>query len=252
MSQAIKALVLCAGKGTRLQTEGVDLPKVMRLADGKPLLHYVLSALSFLPREDVVLVVGYKREHILAAYPDYPTALQAQQLGTGHAVQCAAEHLQGFDGHVLVCYGDTPLMSQSTYRSLCRLHLADGNDCTLLSAHIGEGGNYGRIIRDGSGAFQTIVEAKDCTAQQAAVNEVNTGVYLFRAQPLLSALGQLKNDNAQGEYYLTDVPALLMAQGCQVDVCDVCTPTEMLGVNTVAQLQEVERHIREAKSHAAI
>lgn len=252
MSQKIKALVLCAGKGTRLQTEGVDLPKVMRLADGKPLLHYVLTALSFLPREDVILVVGYKKEHILAAYGDYPTALQAQQLGTGHAVQCAADHLRDFDGHVLVCCGDTPLMAQSTYQALCRLHLDAGNDCTLLSAHIGEGGNYGRIIRAPGGTFQTIVEAKDCTSEQAAVTEVNTGVYLFRAQPLLAALGQLKNDNAQGEYYLTDVPALLMAQGYRVGVCDVCTPTEMLGVNTVAQLQEVEHHIQEAKRHAAV
>lgn len=250
MSQDIKALVLCAGKGTRLQTEGVDLPKVMRQADGKPLLHYVLSALDFLPRENVVLVVGYKREHILAAYPDYPTALQAQQLGTGHAVQCAADHLRDFDGHVLVCYGDTPLMAQSTYRSMIELHLASGNDCTLLSAHIDEGGNYGRVIRDEKGQFQTIVEAKDCTPTQAAVTEVNTGVYLFRAQPLLEALGKLKNDNAQGEYYLTDVPALLMAAGGQVGVCDVCTPTEMLGVNTVAQLQEVEAHLREGQSHA--
>lgn len=252
MSQDIKALVLCAGKGTRLQTEGVDLPKVMRLADGKPLLHYVLNALSFLPKENVILVVGYKREHILEAYPDYPTALQAQQLGTGHAVQCAAEHIRDFDGHVLVCCGDTPLMAQSTYRALCRLHLDKDNDCTLLSAHISEGGNYGRIVRDQGGAFQTIVEAKDCTPEQSAITEVNTGVYLFRAQPLLSALGQLKNDNAQGEYYLTDVPALLMAQGCRVGVCDVCTPTEMLGVNTVAQLQEVEAHIKEGMRHAAV
>ncbi len=159
MSQNVKALVLCAGKGTRLQTEGIDLPKVMRLADGKPLLHYVLTALDFLPKEDVVLVVGYRREHILAAYGDYQSAIQEPQLGTGHAVQCAAHLLDGPVDHVLVCYGDTPLMAKATYQSLIDLHLASGNDCTLLSAHLDEGGNYGRVIHSPDGAFQAIVEA---------------------------------------------------------------------------------------------
>lgn len=240
MSHEVKALVLCAGKGTRLRQEGVDLPKVMRLAQGKPLLHYVLSALDFLPRENVVLVVGYKKEAILAAYADYPHAVQEPQLGTGHAVQCAADHLKGFDGHVLVCYGDTPLMAPETYRAMVELHTASGDDCTLLSAHLDEGGNYGRVTRHPDGTFRAIVEAKDCSAEEAAVTEVNTGVYLFRAQPLLEALGHLKNDNAQGEYYLTDVPAYLLAQGGKVGVCDSCSPQEMLGVNTPAQLQEVE------------
>lgn len=250
MCEQVKALVLCAGKGTRLQTEGVDLPKVMRLADGKPLLHYVLSALDFLPRENVVLVVGYKREYIQEAYPDYPSALQAQQLGTGHAVQCAAEHFQNLDGHVLVCCGDTPLMKKATYQSLIQLHLAQGAACTLLSAHVKEGGNYGRVIRDGDGVFRSIVEAKDCTAQESAVNEVNTGVYVFQAKALLEALGHLKNDNAQGEYYITDVPGYLLSKGLKVSVCDTCSETEMLGVNTVEQLQAVETVLRKDGPHA--
>ena len=114
----IKAVVLAAGKGTRLQTEGVTLPKVMRQAAGQPLLAYVLDALSFLPKEDIVLVVGYRREDVEQAYPDYPAALQAEQLGTGHAVQCAAPELEGFDGSVLVCCGDMPLMKKETYESL--------------------------------------------------------------------------------------------------------------------------------------
>ena len=250
MGKQVKALVLCAGKGTRLQTEGVDLPKVMRLADGKPLLHYVLTALDFLPKEDVVLVVGYKREYIQSAYPDYPSALQAQQLGTGHAVQCAQEHFQDLDGHVLVCCGDTPLMKKSTYQSLIDLHLAQGAACTLLSAHIDQGGNYGRVIRDQAGAFHAIVEAKDCTPEEAAVSEVNTGVYVFQAQALLEALGHLKNDNAQGEYYITDVPGYLLSKGLKVSVCDTCSETEMLGVNTVEQLQAVETVLRKEGAHA--
>ena len=108
----MKALVLAAGKGTRLQTEGIDLPKVMRSADGKPLLHYVLTSLSFLPPKDIILVVGWKKEAVLAAFPQYPHAVQEQLNGTGGAVQFAAPLLQGFDGHLIVCCGDTPLMKK--------------------------------------------------------------------------------------------------------------------------------------------
>ena len=240
----VKALVLAAGKGTRLQTEGINLPKVMRLADGKPLLHYVLAALDFLPQEDVILVVGYQREAVLEVYPQYPHAVQAEQHGTGHAVQCAAHLLQGFDGHVLICCGDTPLVQKSTFESLMQLHLKEGNACTMLSAILDEGGNYGRVLREEDGAFKCIVEARDCTPEQAAVREVNVGTYLFRVPELLAALDQLTDNNAQGELYLTDCPAIIKAAGHRVGVCDTCSEREMLGVNTVEQLQEVEDILR--------
>jgi len=240
----IKALVLAAGKGTRLRTEGINLPKVMRLADGKPLLHYVLTALDFLPQENVILVVGYQKEAVLEAYPQYPHAMQEVQNGTGHAVQCAAHLLEDFDGHVLICCGDTPLMQRETFRSLVDIHLKEGNACTMLSAILDEGGNYGRVLREEDGSFKCIVEARDCTPEQAAVREVNVGAYLFHVPELLSALGQLNTDNAQGELYLTDCPAIIKAAGHRVGVCDTCSAQEMLGVNTVEQLQEVEDILR--------
>lgn len=239
----IKAVVLAAGKGTRLQTEGITLPKVMRQAAGRPLLSYVLDALSFLPKEDIILVVGYRREDVEAAYPDYPSALQAEQLGTGHAVQCAASELEGFAGSVLVCCGDMPLMKKETYESLCQTHEMDGNACTILSGVSEEELPYGRVIREADGAFARIVEDKDCTPEEKAVRELNAGVYLFRAPELFEALGHLRCDNAQGEYYLTDVPAWLLEHGGKVGVCPTCTPEEMLGVNTPAQLEQVERTI---------
>lgn len=244
MSDRVKALVLCAGKGKRLETEGVDLPKVMRLANGKPLLHYVLSALDFLPVKDVILVVGYRKDHVLSTYPDYPHALQAQQLGTGHAVKCAQEVLKGFDGHILVCCGDMPLMKRSTYQALVATHLKEGNLCTLLSGRADQPLPYGRIIRDSQGRFLRIVEHKDATEAERAVTELNAGIYLFQAQPLWEALTHLKSDNVQSEYYLTDVPGYLLTQGGQVGVCDACTPQEMLGVNTIEQLAQVETILR--------
>lgn len=245
----LKALVLAAGKGTRLQTEGIDLPKVMRLADGKPLLHYVLSSLSFLPPEDIILVVGWKKEAVLAAFPQYPHAVQEQLNGTGGAVQYAAPLLEGFEGHLIVCCGDTPLMSQKTFQALAKTHLEEGNSCTMLSARLPEGGSYGRVLREADGTFQRIVEARDCTPEQAAVTEVNTGTYVFHVPALLSVLNELNQDNAQGELYLTDVPALLKARGLRVGLCDTCSPDEMLGVNTVEQLQQVEDLLRREASH---
>jgi len=240
----MKALVLAAGKGTRLQTEGIDLPKVMRLADGKPLLHYVLQGLSFLDEKDVILVVGWKKDKVLQAFPQYPHAVQEELNGTGGAVQFAAPLLQDFDGHVIICCGDAPLMKKETFHALAEKHLQDGNVCTLLSARLEEGGNYGRVLREEDGSFRCIVEARDCTPEQTQVREVNTGTYVFHVPSLLSVLDKLGRDNAQGELYLTDVPALLKAQGKRVGLCDTCSPNEMLGVNTVEQLAQVERLLR--------
>lgn len=246
----IKAVVLAAGKGTRLQTEGITLPKVMRLAAGRPLLAYVLDALSFVPKENIVLVVGYRREDVEKAYPEYPAAVQEEQLGTGHAVQSAAAQLQGFDGSVLVCCGDMPLMKQETYEALCRTHEEEGNVCTLLSGTSEEELPYGRVIRGEDGSFVKIVEDKDCTPEEKAVRELNAGVYLFRAPELLEALNHLRCDNAQGEYYLTDVPGWLLERGGKVGICCSCTPEEMLGVNTPAQLELVEQTILQRREEA--
>lgn len=247
--EPIKALVLAAGKGTRLQTEGIDLPKVLRQADGKPLLHYVLNSLSFLPPEDVILVVGWKKEAVLAAFPQYPHAVQEELNGTGGAVQFAAPLLKDCPGHLIVCCGDAPLMKQETFQALVRTHLEQGNECTMLPARLPEGGSYGRVLREADGTFQRIVEARDCTPEQAAVTEVNTGTYVFHIPALLSVLDQLSKDNAQGELYLTDVPALLKARGQRVGLCDTCSPNEMLGVNTVEQLAQVETLLRREKAH---
>ena len=118
-----KAIVLAAGKGTRLQTEGITLPKVMREANGKPLLHYVLTNLSFLDPRDIVLVVGYHREDVLKVFGSYPHAVQEPQLGTGHAVAVAREAVGDYDGPVLICYGDMPLLRRSTYESLLETHV---------------------------------------------------------------------------------------------------------------------------------
>lgn len=134
-------------------------------------------------------------------------------------------------------------MRRETYEDLLAVHLREGNVCTILSGRAEEDLPFGRIVRDEDGRFARIVEDKDCTPEEKAIRELNAGVYLFHAPELLRCLELLRCDNAQGEYYLTDVPALLLEQGCRVGVCDTCTPVEMLGVNTPEQLALVENTI---------
>jgi bifunctional N-acetylglucosamine-1-phosphate-uridyltransferase/glucosamine-1-phosphate-acetyltransferase GlmU-like protein len=142
-----------------------------------------------------------------------------------------------------------PLMKKSTYESLTEVHTREQNACTILSGFSEEELPYGRIIRDLSGHFARIVEDKDCTAGEKAVRELNAGVYIFEKEPMLRMLGRLGKEHAQGEYYLTDVPALLLAEGKRVGVCDSCSPPEMLGVNTPAQLKQVEEEIETLKQN---
>ncbi len=241
----IKAVVLAAGKGTRLRTEGCDLPKVMRLAAGKPLLSYVLDGLDFIDKKDITIVVGYKKETVIAGFDGYDFAVQAEQLGTGHAVMSAKDALSGFDGAVLVCCGDMPLIRKETYRALCEAFFASGAACAILTGTSSEKLPYGRIVRDENGGFVKMVEDKDCTPEQKNITELNSGVYVFDCKKLLASLTRLKNNNAQGEYYLTDVPEILQLDGEKISLCKRDLGLEIIGVNTPEQLAQVESVIKD-------
>ena len=241
---AIKAVVLAAGKGTRMMTETNTMPKVLRQACGKPLLYYVLKTLQFVPKEDTILVVGYRREDVIAAFPDYPHAVQDPQLGTGHAVRCAKAELEDFDGTVLVCYGDMPLLKEEVYRGLLEDHARTGSVCTLLSGTTEEKLPYGRVLKDENGEFLQVVEDRDCTPEQKAIRELNVGIYAFDCKELLACLDLLRNNNAQQEYYLTDVPALMKQRGGKVSVYTAELNEQILGVNTPEQLAIAEKYLK--------
>ena len=243
MEKELRAIVLAAGKGTRFVTEGEALPKVMRRALGRPVLSYVLDALDFMPKKSVTLVVGYLREKVMEAFPEYSFAVQAEQLGTGHAALCAREALEGFDGDVLIAAGDMPLIGRETYEALIRTHRESGNDCTVLTGYMDDPGSFGRVLRAADGSFQCIVEAKDCTPEQYAIREVNSAIYVFRAEKLLPALLQLKSENAQHEYYLTDAPDIILRDGGKVGISDAWRFEDMTGVNTPADLKKVEESL---------
>ena len=239
----LKTIVLAAGKGTRLAQEGIDLPKAMRLALGKPLLGHVLDALPT-GKDDTVIVVGYKKEYITAAYPDYTFAEQREQLGTGHAVMSAVPALGDYDGDVMICCGDMPLVKKETYAALAEAHARSGAVCTVLSGRSDEPLPFGRVLRDENGDFERIVEDRDCTPEQKKIRELNAGIYVVDFKKMVSALSELKTDNAQGEYYLTDLPRILKDRGEKVAVCVRDMGDELIGVNTPAQLEQVERILK--------
>ena len=240
ISKPIKVIVLAAGMGKRMRTEGNDLPKVMREANGRPLLAYVLDALDFIPPGDIVIVVGYGRDIVTRAFPAYSSAVQERQMGTGHAVQSAMETLADYEGDVLVCCGDMPLIKRETYKALVERHRSGDGQCTLLTGPSSDKLPYGRIIRGDDGEFLDIREDRDCSAEELLITELNSGVYVFDAGQLRWALGRLRSDNSQGEYYLTDVPKILASRGVRVDVCLRELGNEIVGVNTPEQLAEVE------------
>ncbi len=236
----IKAVILAAGKGTRLQTEGNTLPKVMRLAAGKPLLAHVLSALDFISAQDCVIVVGYQKESVIEAFPGYAFAEQKEQLGTGHAVMAAFTLLENYNGPLLVCCGDMPLIKRETYLALIEAHKSSDNSCTILSGTSDLDLPYGRILRDENGDFSGMVEDKDASPEQKKIKELNSGVYVFDAALLRGVLSELKSDNSQGEYYLTDAPVLLKKHGHKIGVCYRDLGYEIIGVNTPEQLGQTE------------
>ena len=245
----IRAVVLAAGKGTRLKTEGADVPKVMRMACEKPIIWYVLKSLTFLDKRSIIIVVGYKKEDVIDGFGDYAFAVQSEQLGTGHAVMAAECELSGFVGSVLVCCGDMPLLKRETFLDLIRSHFDSGNDCTILTGQSQRALSFGRILRDCAGEFLQIVEEKDCNEDQLEITELNSGVYVFRAPMLFDALKRVDRKNSQGEYYLTDVPAIMRISGAKVGLCRRNLGDEIIGVNTSEQLEQVEMILRNRRDY---
>ena len=235
------AVVLAAGKGTRMQSE---LPKVLCEVCKKPLVHYVLEALKESGVTRSVVVVGYKAELVkqsLADRDDVEFALQAEQLGTGHAVMMCREQLAEFDGPLIVVAGDSPMLQTASLSQLLDDFEKTRPACILGSLIHDNPVGLGRIVRDASGTFTGIVEEKDATDEQKAIREVNMSTYLFDCQKMLSALDKLTDDNRQREYYITDLPAILLADGEDVRALPVLDPIESLSVNTVEQLNDVEQ-----------
>lgn len=235
------AIILAAGQGTRIKS---NIPKVLHKVCGKEMVNHVIDNMREAEIEDVNVIIGNGSELVKESTKDRNVSysLQEEQLGTGHAVKCAKEFLQGKDGVVAVFTGDAPLTRVETIKKLIDEHIKKGNKATLLSAYVDDPTGYGRIIRDGEKVLR-IVEHKDCNEEELKVNEMNAGMYCFDIKSLLSSLEELNNNNVQGEYYLTDVIGILKSKGEKVGAL-LTDYEDTLGVNSRAQLAEVERVLR--------
>ena len=234
------AVVLAAGKGTRMQS---DLPKVLCQANGRPLIEYVLDSLRDAGVQKIVVVVGYQADQVkstLANYENLEFALQQEQLGTGHAVMMCKNQISDHDGACVVVAGDSPMLQSSSIRALLADYDQTHPACILGTLIHENPTGLGRIVRDAQNQFVGIVEEKDATESQRAINEVNMSTYVFDCQSMLGALDNLTDDNQQKEYYITDVPGILLGQVQDVRALPVLKPIEALSVNTVEQLKLVE------------
>jgi len=237
----VSVVILAAGQGKRMHS---DLPKVLQPLAGRPLLAHVLAAARALEPAAIHVVYGHGGDEVKAAFAgqsDLRWVLQSQQLGTGHAVLQALPSIPD-DHQVVVALGDVPLVSSRTLQRLVK-DSADG-DLALLTAVVDDPTGYGRVIRDERGEVERIVEDKDATDDERRVNEVNTGLMAFGARALRGFLAKLDNDNAQGEYYLTDVIARAVESGTKVQGTVIASPTEVLGINDRAQLAIAERTLQ--------
>ena len=235
--QTTDIIILAAGKGTRMQSR---LPKVLHKIAGQPLLSHVLTAAKTVNDAKSIVVTGFGADQVESAIGNAADAFvtQPDQLGTGHAVQCALPHIRE-NAKVLILYGDVPLISPSTIGKM--LDTVTDNQMGLLTVTLDDPSGYGRIIRDTDNNIAAIVEQKDASPEQLKVNEVNTGVMALTSQQLMGWLPQIDNNNAQGEYYLTDLIAIATSDSVKVKSIQPQSATEVEGVNNRVQLSQLER-----------
>ena len=236
-------LVLAAGKGKRMKS---DLPKVLHQVGARPMVLYCTDIMEQLALHRRIVVVGHKADLVRDVLPTgVDTVLQEEQLGTGHAVQCAAHKFNDSQGALVLLYGDVPLLRAETIRNLIDQHTDSGAAATILTTELDDPTGYGRVLRDAQGAVTALVEHKDATDEQLRIREINTGIGCFRIPLLLRALDMLSNDNAQGEYYVTDCVGILREQGHPVSAVIAPDSTEVLGVNNLDELAFCEKVLKQ-------
>ncbi|MGV3667487.1 MAG: sugar phosphate nucleotidyltransferase [Leptospira bouyouniensis] len=244
LHNTVTAVILAAGKGTRMKSE---LPKVAVVLNESPLLLHVLRNIESAGITRKVVVVGYRKDivtDIAKSFPGVEFAEQTEQLGTGHAVISAEKQLAPYTGYTIVACGDAPLISPSSFSNLIEHHKSNGYVATVLSAKMENPTGYGRIIRSSDdGSLLRIVEEKDANPEEKAVNEVNTGTYCFNTEDLFGALKQIGNNNAQKEYYLTDVIKIFRNEGKKVGAQTLTNALESHGINSPDDLALAKQYI---------
>ena len=235
----LQAVVLAGGKGTRMKSE---LPKVLHDLYGKSVIRHSIDNVREAGIDDVIVVVGHRRDRVMEHLGEgVRFAVQEEQLGTGHAVRQALPLLGEATGSVVVCYGDTPFLRPATFRALIDARSQPGVAGAILTMELDDPPDFGRVVRDEHGRVRKVVEVKDCTPEELAIKEFNVGVYCFGVEALRWALPRMSDDNAQDEYYLTDVVHILTEGGRRVETVRTESIEETLGINDRADLELAER-----------
>ncbi|NLM96041.1 MAG: bifunctional UDP-N-acetylglucosamine diphosphorylase/glucosamine-1-phosphate N-acetyltransferase GlmU [Halanaerobiaceae bacterium] len=243
MASDILSIILAAGQGTRMKSDKI---KVLHKVGGKPMFQHVVDSVTDFS-SNIIIVVGHQGDLVRETFPDregIKFVVQKEQLGTGHAVQQAEGYIREHRGTVLILYGDTPLLKKETIKSLVSGHQEKKAACTVLTALMENPAGYGRIIRNSNEDIERIVEEKDAGIDEKAINEINSGVCCFESSFLLEALQNLDNNNAQGEYYLTDAISYLSNKGEKVIPFLIDDSREIIGINDRINLAKAEKIIR--------
>ena len=238
-------IILAAGKGTRMKS---DLPKVLHKVCGKPMLQHVIDAAKAVGSSRELVVIGSGAELVQQSIQNVEFVMQTEQLGTGHAVLCTREALKNVDDTVMILCGDTPLLTSELLSKLAEEHARSGAKATVLTAIMPDAAGYGRIVRAEDGSVEKIVEHKDASDEEKKIREINSGIYCFDIKTLFGALEQVTNDNAQGEYYLTDVLEIIKSKGEKLNAVAADDFTETLGINSRQQLAVAEKILRRRKN----
>lgn len=232
------SIILAAGMGTRMKSE---MPKVIHKVCGKELVRWVIGASRKAGADSVVAIIGHKADMVRPLIEDEAKiAIQAEQLGTGHAVMQAIEYIKQAKGAVVVLNGDTPLITADTIKSAIKYHNEQGNSATVITAELEDATGYGRIVRGSDGSVLRIVEQKDASEEEKKIREINSGMYVFDSEALVGALAKLTPNNAQGEYYLTDTLEILRGEGKKIGGYTIEDNDEIRGINNRVQLSEAE------------
>lgn len=241
-------IILAAGIGKRLKSKKA---KVLHTIGGEPMIKYVLRKAIALSPLKIIIVVGHQSEGVKACVQESSPAIkfvkQKELLGTAHAVHQAETSLRGFDGTVLILSGDVPLVREETLKLLLRKHRESGNDLTSITTILKDPYGYGRILRDADGMVIRVIEERDATEEERRIREINTGIYAAERGFLFEAVKGVKRENAQREYYLTDIIGIAVKQNRRAGAISVENPIEVMGINTRVELAEVERYLRKKK-----
>jgi UDP-N-acetylglucosamine diphosphorylase/glucosamine-1-phosphate N-acetyltransferase len=241
--RSLAVVILAAGKGTRMKNP--EMTKVMYAIEGRPMVAYVVDLAERLGAARILLVVGWRKETVIEYFSSAAGRIsfvsQDSQLGTGHAVQQAAEALADFTGDVLVLSGDVPLLTEKTLRALLGYHRTTAAAATILTAEVGEPAGYGRVVKNKDESVLRIVEERDASAQEKKIREINSGIYVFEREKLFQALAGITPDNAQGEYYLTDVFEIFAKKEWRISAVKCLDPAEVAGINDLVQLESARQ-----------